>query len=698
MGRVYKARDPRLDRTVAIKHLTESNTDRFRTEARAVAALNHPHICQVYDVGPDFLVLEYLEGSHPAGPMRPEQVQRLGRQLASALDAAHGRGILHRDLKPSNIILMANGAAKLLDFGVAKVLGPEPDVTRTGDGLVVGTIAYMSPEQALGKSLDHRSDIFSLGAVLYELLAGRRPFEGETSTQVLSALLHADPPPIQAPAPLMRVVMRCLAKNPAQRYQSAGELKRALEAPHETAAELSSIAVLPFTDLSGDKANEYFGDGLADEIINLLAQVPDLKVIARTSAFSFKGRNEDVRQIGRALGVTHVLEGGVRRAGDRVRVTTQLVAADDGSQVWSNRFDRLMADVFAMQDEIAAAIAVALKGKLAARSTVLRQHTPTVPAYEAVLRGRHFLFKFTPEGWRRARECFDEAVALDPTYAAPHAELAMGYFIGGMHGLQPLPEVAPVVRAKVERALALAPRDPLPRVLLGAIALVHDYDWAAADEQFRLAFEAPRISAEAHWIYASLYLGALGRFEQSSERMARAVDLDPLNASWRGVWSAHLQCANRLDQAIDEAKKAVELDEDYFAPRMILGEAYLHAGRIAEAVDALERAHRVGPWSAMTTGVFAAALALTGQSARAAALLATMSTLRQREWGRVWYHLHVGELDAAAEWYDKMIDVRDPFALVYANAPFMRPLHQHERWPVLAGRMNLPVDTWRQPR
>ena len=252
--------------------------------------------------------------------------------------------------------------------------------------------------------------------------------------------------------------------------------------------------------------------------------------------------------------------------------------------------------------------------------------------------------------------------------------------------------------AKVQRAISLDPSDPLPRVLLGAIALVHDYDWPAAEEQFALAFKAPLISAEAHWIYASLYLCTLGRFDESAERMARAVDLDPLNASWRAVWSAHLQCATHFDRAIEEARKAVELEADYGIPRMILGEAYLHAGRLAEAVETLEEAHRLGPWSAMTTGIFAAALVLTGQTERAAALMATISTMPQQEWGRVWYHVHVAELDAAAEWYDRMIDVRDPFALVYANAPFTRSLHDHQRWPALARRMNLPADSCRGSR
>ena len=482
MGRVYRARDTRLDRTVAIKQLTAAHGERFQTEARAVAALNHPHICQVYDIGSDYLVLEYVEGTHPRGPMAPELVRELAVQLSDALEAAHARGILHRDLKPSNIIVTATGAAKLLDFGVAKRLSQEPDVTMTGEGLIVGTVAYMSPEQALGKPVDRRSDIFSFGAVLYELLAGRRPFEGATSTQVLSALLNDTPAPLDAPSSLARLVMRCLEKSPADRFESFGEVQRALDNPDRIVAASAakpSVAVLPFADLSGNKDNEYFGDGLAEEIINLLAQVPDLKVIARTSAFAFKGRHEDVRKIAQALGVTHVLEGGVRRAGDRIRVTAQLITAADGSPLWSDRFDRSMVDVFAVQDEIAGAMTMALKGRLTAAAAA-RAHTPALPAYEAFLKGRHFLFKFTPDAWRRARAHFEEAIALDPLYADPHADLGLGYLISGMHGLQPMLEVAPLARKEAERALELNPANPQPRVLLGAIALAHDYDWPAA--------------------------------------------------------------------------------------------------------------------------------------------------------------------------------------------------------------------------
>src|SRR5688572_25674706 len=289
MGEVYKAQDGRLNRTVAIKRLIADDVSRFQSEARTIAAINHPHICQIYDVGPDYLVLEYLQGETLGGPVTRNEAVRLASQIAEALHAAHERGILHRDLKPANVMVVWQGGsphAKLLDFGVAQLTNPDPSATRTVAGEVMGTPAYMSPEQAAAKPLDARSDVFSFGAVLYELLAGTRAFTGESTAQILSAVLRDDPAPFEAPATLQQIVKRCLAKDPDRRFQTMTEVRQALQHLTPPSDDVTaSIAVLPFANLSADRENEYFGDGLAEEIINLLAQVQGLKVIARTSAF-----------------------------------------------------------------------------------------------------------------------------------------------------------------------------------------------------------------------------------------------------------------------------------------------------------------------------------------------------------------------------------------------------------------------------
>jgi serine/threonine-protein kinase len=341
MGEVYKAHDERLNRTVAIKRMMADDVSRFQSEARAIAAINHPHICQIYDVGPDYLVLEYLQGEPLGGPVTRDEALRLASQIADALHAAHERGILHRDLKPANVMVVRHGGtghAKLLDFGVARFTTADPSATRTVGGEAIGTPAYMSPEQAAAKPLDARSDVFSFGAVLYELLAGTRAFTGDSTAQILSAVLRDDPGPFEAPAVLQQIVRRCLVKDPDRRFQTMADVRHALH--HLTAGTADatvSVAVLPFANLSRDVDDEYFSDGLSEEIINALTQVPGLKVIARTSAFAFKGKNEDIRRIANILGVTHILEGSVRRAGGRVRVTAQLIHAADGAHRWSQR-------------------------------------------------------------------------------------------------------------------------------------------------------------------------------------------------------------------------------------------------------------------------------------------------------------------------------------------------------------------------
>jgi len=694
MGEVYKAHDGRLNRTVAIKRMIANDDSRFQSEARAIAAINHPHICQIYDVGPDYLVLEYLQGEVLRGPVTGDDAVRLASQIADALHAAHERGVLHRDLKPANVMVLRQGGAlhaKLLDFGVARLASSDIDATGTLAGAVVGTPAYMSPEQAAGKSLDARSDVFSFGAVLYELLAGTRAFTGDSTAQILSAVLRDDPRPFEAPNDVRQIVKRCLAKDPDRRFQTMADLKQALQHLTRGSADVAaSIAILPFANLSADRENEYFGDGLAEEIINALAQVEGLKVIARTSAFSFKGKNEDVRHIAQALGVTNVLEGSVRRAGDRIRVTAQLIAAADGTHLWSERYDRPMTDVFAMQDEIASAITKALKGKLGGERASPRHYTPRLSAYEAFLRGRAHLTQFTPDAWNRAKGLFEQAIALDAAYADPHAELALGYFICGMHGIKPMREVAPFVRAEVERAVTLNPSDPRPRFLLGAIALVHDYDWKAAETHFAASMNVPDVSGHARWIYASLYLRGLGRFEESADEMGRAVQQDPLNATWHAIWGAHLFDAKRFDQAIDEGLRATELEPNYFIAQHLLGEAYWASGKWSLAMAAFERAYQLAPWT-ITAGWLAAALWQRDEKARAKQLIMEMGDSPIPLWGGVVYHLLTSDLDAAADWYERLIEPRDPFALVYARASIVEPLRRHHRWPELAARMKLPA-------
>jgi TolB-like protein/Tfp pilus assembly protein PilF len=487
------------------------------------------------------------------------------------------------------------------------------------------------------------------------------------------------------------VEQQAAAFREALEYEARGRVPRPpSSSSRRTAAAVQSIAVLPFANLSADPENEYFGDGLAEDILNALTAVDGLTVIARTSAFAFKGKSEDVRKIGETLGVGTVLEGSVRRAGGRVRVTAQLVDVQNGAHLWSQRYDRDITDIFAVQDDIAQAIAVALRGTLASPDHG-RRYTPGVPAYEAFLKGRAQLIHFTPDGWQRARAYFQQAIALDPGYAEPHAELAVGHFICGMHGIAPMREVAPFVRAEATHALELDPSNEQPRIVLGGIALAHDYDWDAARAHFAAAMKAPNVPAYARWIYGSLYLHALGRFDESVAELQRAVEQDPLNATWHGILAAHLEIAGRLDEAVAAASRAREIEPNYYVSMHILGEMLGAAGRHAEALEAWQQAHNLAPWFGITSGYLALALRRAGRDAEADRVLTAMGPTPRPMWGRVVYDLGVGALDAAADSYGRMIEERDPFALVYAMSKTAEPLRSHPRWPALAAMMNLPT-------
>lgn len=701
MGEVYRARDPRLERQVAIKVLPPAvaadpdRLQRFQQEARAIAALNHPNICQIYDVGPDYLVLECVEGAPPRGPMPPDTAVRLIVQVAAALETAHARGILHRDLKPGNILVTNDGMAKLLDFGLAKPIDPDDDVTRTQFGAVVGTVSYMSPEQAEGRPVDVRSDIFSLGAVLYELLSGRRAFDGDSVVQTIGAVLKAEPPPIDAPPALARIVTRCLARLPADRFQTMAELKRALDdAMRPAASAQPSIAVLPFVDMSPAKDQEWFGDGLAEEIINTLTRVSGLKVIARTSAFAFKGKNEDVRRIAQALGVTTILEGSVRKAGDRLRVTAQLITAEDGSHLWSERYDRDMTDVFAIQDEIALAIARALELRLSGDAGVRREHAPALPAYEAFLKARHYMPKWTPEALARARELLHEAIARDSRFALAHSELGWCFFAHAMENLVPAHDAAALMRAEAQRALALDPLLPDGHAVLGLAAVV-DFDWAGAARCFATATAREAVPPMVRYFHALLYLASLGRMPEAEEELERALREDPLNLLTRTTLGFFHVGTGRLATGERELQQVVELDGNFWIAHVWLCAASLMQGRWTDALAGAERASVVVPQHRGVIGLLAGLLARTGGDARSNELRATLGSGEAygAPAGLFYYHGALDEWDLAASWLDKAIDQHD------TRAPWILPRMFGDRfvstpyWPALAKKMNLPVRT-----
>ena len=475
MGEVYRARDSRLSREVAIKVLPAGLAEgpealaRFKQEARVVATLSHPNVLALYDFGEEeglfYAVTELLAGdtlqAHlREGAMPVRKALEYSSQIAAGLAAAHDKGIVHRDLKPANVFITGDGRVKVLDFGLAHWdEGAEdgedlPTLEKhTTPGTVMGTLGYMSPEQARGQRADHRSDIFSFGAVLYEMISGQRAFVRDTQADSLSAILSHDPPEPSrlrpgVPPALDRVVRRCLEKKPAERFQSARDLGFALEglsdsevtASHDPARdENPSIAVLPFANMSPDPEQEYFCEGIAEEIINALTRLENVRVASRTSAFQFKGRSQDMRKVGEGLNVKTVLEGSVRTAGKRLRVTAQLVGVADGSTLWSERYDREMEDVFAIQDDISASIVSALRGRWAAgESPVLtRRPTEDLEAYQLFLKGQHNWFKRERGSLERAAHFFERAAERDPSFVAALAGAANAYASLNLYGMEP---------------------------------------------------------------------------------------------------------------------------------------------------------------------------------------------------------------------------------------------------------------------
>ena len=528
MGVVYRAHDERLERDVAIKVLPQEvaaepdRLARFEREAKTVAKLVHPNILGIHDFGTDdgvaYAVMELLEGESLRGPMSAgilewQQAATIGSAVCEGLAAAHRRGIVHRDLKPENIFLTSEGRVKILDFGLARSVLPADEEAETATltpgvtvaGTVLGTVGYMSPEQAEGRPVDARSDLFSLGTILYEMVTGRRPFEGDTATGTLVALLRDDPPPlIGVDAEVVCLVERCLRKDVAERFQSATELNSAIEACLTPGAgsEGPSVAVLPFANMSGAKEDEFLCEGLAEEIINMLTRVPGLRVIARTSSFAVGRMDLDVREAGSRLGVGNILEGSVRRAGQRVRVTAQFVDTSDGSHLWSERFDRELNDVFALEDEIAEAIAGRLRVELEGSEGQRRRPLIDADVHSIFLEGRYYLARGTPEALAQAKTCFERAIERDASFALAFDSLAELYWYLGLFGNLPPREAFSQGTWHALRALELDDSLAETHALLGMLRKELDYNWSEVDRELRRARELNRESPLVRLRYA----------------------------------------------------------------------------------------------------------------------------------------------------------------------------------------------------
>lgn len=698
MGAVWKARDSRLNRIVALKQLKEPHGSRFQQEARAIAALNHPHICQIFDIGPDYLVLECVEGGPLQVGLPVAEAVRLALQIADALDAAHRRGVVHRDLKPANIMVSAEGAVKLLDFGLAKRSADSDEtvaVEETAVGTILGTIAYMSPEQAEGRPADTRSDIFSFGVVLYELLSGQRAFTGANAVATIASILRDDPAPLATAAGLQPLLARCLAKAPGDRYQSMADLRedlrRALDAtPAPPAVTEPSIAVLPFANLSAGADNDYFSEGLTEEIINFLTHIPGLRVTARTSAFSFRGKTEDVRHIASTLGVATVLEGSARRSGSRLRVHAQLVSARDGYHMWSQRYDREMSDLFEVQDDIAQAIATSLRVQLSGSSSVM-PYKPALPAYEALLKARHYQGLVRPDVMPRAAEYFEQAIALDSNFAQAYCEYGIHHMMQVVLGAVPPSQGWSRVRSMARKALELDPTLAEGHAMLGAVSGSLDYDWQEAERCFRVAIDREPVPANVR-LYYSLHLMKTGRPAEAVEQADLGLVEDPLNVLLRLNRASYLAAAGRDDDAVQGYRDVLELNPSMVLAQFNLAARHAALGEWTQALDLSEAAHAVAPLPRVT-GLLAGLVQRSGDRERAEALLGEMRAQDRFDapLGMAVYHWALGEFDREADWLEQSIERRDPIVAMLIRFWYGVELRATPRWARLLAKLNLPA-------
>ena len=565
-------------------------------------------------------------------------------------------------------------------------------------GVVVGTAAYMSPEQAEGQPVDVRSDVFSFGAVLYKMISGSRAFGGTSALQMMNAVVRDEPPSLQTSPALERIVRRCLQKVPAQRFQTVGEVRAALEQtatePSKPIARMPSIAVLPFANMSADKENEYFSDGLVEEIINVLANLPGLKVAGRTSSFFFRGKDVEFAEIGKKLNVDHILEGSVRKAGSRIRVTVQLIKVADGFHLWSEKYDREMTDVFALQDEVTHAIADALRVKLSPETMAQRRSTPNLRAYEMYLKALDQWSRPSAESLVRMKDYLDQAVTLDPEFAAAHFSLGLYYSMVASLGIKPTREVIPLGRAAVREALRIEPSLTEAHALLGAWAGGYDtYDWREAERHWRVAMSGERVRRDVHLWFGNHYLMPLGRFHEALDEMKRGLEGDPINLLYRHHLAVGFRHAGRLDDAETELRQVLELDENFPMAVGTLGSVCAQQGRFAEALTLSERACALTPWTHPVVGQLAALLVRTGAASRAETLLDGLrpGTACGAPAGMAVYHAMCGEFDRAAEWATRAIDAQYPLLVA-----LLRPLlGSTPVWPALARTMNLPEQSLR---